>query len=244
MKEQLSLSPTKLNDFVKCSRCFHDTYVSKIVQPRIVAGIMNGMDRTLKNYVDQFRGSIPHGLGGQLPGVLMADMVQMKIWRHWTTGPTFIDKESNVKLIGALDDCLDDRYVHVPLDWKTKGQEPDTDGSEYYQLQMDCYNLMLDAQGVKTRDEAYLCYTWPMEGKSTSTYYGQIRIGAFEVLFGLKVFKLACSKDRALETLRKAAECMRGPRPESNPECEQCKYLSQINQLTAGIGQEARKSVK
>lgn len=230
MKE-LSLSPTKLYEFVKCPRCFHDAHVSKIVPPRIVAGIMNSMDRILKTYVDQFRGGIPHGLGGLLPGVLMADMVQMKRWRHWTTGPTFTDKELNVKLIGALDDCLDDKYIHIPIDFKSKGSEPDNDGSEYYQLQMDCYNLMLDAQGVKTRDEAYLCYTWPMEGRSSSTSYGKVLIGGFEVIFGLKVYKLTCSKNRALETLKAAVACMRGPRPESNPTCEQCKYLLELDKL-------------
>lgn len=236
MKEQLSLSPTKLNEFVRCPRCFHDAHVSKIKPPQIIASIMNGMDRTLKTYVDNFRGGIPHGLGGLLPGVLMADMVQMKRWRQWQTGPTYTDKDLNVKLIGGLDDCLDDKYVHIPMDWKSKGSEPENDGSEYYQLQMDCYNLMLDAQGVKTRDEAYLVYFWPMEGRSNSTGSGHIRIGALEILFGLKVFKLTCSKDRALDTLKAAVACMRGPRPASNPECEQCKYLSAIENLTAGIG--------
>lgn len=225
MKEKIQLSPSKLNDFVRCPRCFHDQYVSKVVKPRgIFPTLPGGMDLILKKYVDSFRGSIPHGLAGQLPGVLLRDEIQMKKWRHWRTGPTYFDKENNIELIGALDDCLDDKYVHIPLDWKSKGSEPMEDGSKYYQLQMDCYNLMLDAQGLQTRNEAYLVYFYPREGRSNSQN-GRVSLGIIEVLFGLKVFQLKCSKENARLKMIEAADCLRGPRPKSHSECEHCQYL-------------------
>lgn len=236
MKEKLSLSSSKLNDFVRCQRCFHDQYVSKVIKPRgIFPTLPGGMDLILKNYVDNFRGGLPHGLAGELPGVLLRDMVQMKKWRHWKTGPTYFDKENNIELIGALDDCLDDRFVHIPLDWKSKGSEPDNDGSQYYQLQMDCYNLMLDAQGLQTRDEAYLCYFWPKEGRSNSTN-GRVTTNIIEVLFGLKVYKLKCSKDNARQMMIRAADCLRGKRPEANPDCESCLYNIKLDILNKPKG--------
>lgn len=231
MKEKIQLSPSKLNDFVRCARCFHDQYVSKVIKPRgIFPTLPGGMDLILKTYVDQHRGSLPHGLAGQLPGVLLRDSVQMNKWRHWKTGPTYFDKENNIELIGALDDCLDDCYFHIPLDWKSKGSEPKDDGSQYYQLQMDCYNLMLDAQGVKTRDEAYLCYFWPKEARGNSQN-GRVSTNLIEVLFNLKVYKITCSKDNARKVMLEAAKCLRGTRPQSNDSCEHCKYLLEEDKL-------------
>lgn len=241
MKETISLSPSKLNDFVRCPRCFHDTYVSKVLKPRgIFPTLPGGMDLILKSYVDQYRGSIPHGLAGLIPGVLLRDHVQMGKWRHWSTGPTFNDKENNIKLIGALDDCIDDRGVMIPLDWKSKGQEPKDDGSQYYQLQMDCYNLMLSENGFKVRDEAYVCYFWPTTARGNSTN-GRITTGVIETLFGLKVFKYNCSAERAREKMIEAAKCLRGPRPASSVDCEHCLYLAAEDKLTRDLNNASKQ---
>lgn len=237
--KQVSLSPSKLNVFNDCPRCFWDANTAKVPKPRgIMASLPGGMDLIMKDYVDQFRGKLPPGLEGRLPGALFADQERMKKWRYWGTGPTYFDNEHQIKLIGALDDCLVDGDIYIPLDWKTKGSEPDDDGSQYYQTQLDCYNLMLEAQGLKVRDEGWLVYIYPELAMDNSQI---VRIDGAEthttplsiqVIFGLKPFKLECSRERAKEIVIKAAECLRGPRPKSSLRCEHCQYLALEDELT------------
>ncbi len=241
MPKQISLSPSKLNDFERCPRCFHDAYASKVPKPRgIFPSLPGGMDIIMKNYVDHFRGRVPPGLEGKIPGVLFENQEKMTKWRYWGTGPTYIDEVNNIKLIGALDDCIVDQDVYIPLDWKTKGSEPEDDGSQYYQTQMDCYNLMLAAQGHQVRNEAHLVYIFPTGAhthmsKTTSDKVSEAIGGSLIVLFGMKPFRIECNKERARELVIKAAECLRGKRPESSYKCEHCLYLTAEDALTKEV---------
>ena len=75
----------------------------------------------------------------------------MEKWRNWRTGLEGRDKELDATLFGAMDDCLVDGEVYIPLDYKTKGSAPnDGDSEKYYQTQLDAYTLMLHANGYKT----------------------------------------------------------------------------------------------
>jgi len=225
----IRLSPSKLNLFNECPRCFHDAYSdSKCPRPRgIFPSLPGGMDLIMKKYVDNFRGDLPPSLKRNLPGVLFGDLNKMNKWRHWRTGLTYIDSENNITLIGALDDCLVDGDVYMPLDWKTKGSRPKDDGSQYYQTQLDCYNLMLAAQGLKVRNEGWLVYIYPEPVKSMDAETELI----IDIPFAMLPFNIACDKERAKEIVIKAAECLRGVRPESSARCEHCMYLENLKQI-------------
>src|SRR3990167_9379561 len=133
--EPISLSPSKINLFNDCPRCFHDAYARKCPRPRgIFPSLPGGMDLVLKSYVDQFRGSMPPQLIGKLPGELWGDP-RIYSWRNWRSGPTYENHDHQVKCVGALDDMLFVAPLCAPLDWKTKGSEPKDDGSQYYQTQ-------------------------------------------------------------------------------------------------------------
>lgn len=225
----INISPSKLNLFNECPRCFHDAYTSKCPRPRgIFPSLPGGMDLILKSYVDQYRGQLPPGLEGQLPGVLFADQERMEKWRYWGTGPSYFDAERQIKLIGALDDCLVDSDIYIPLDWKTKGSAPKDDGSQYYQTQLDCYNLMLEAQGLQVRDEGWLVYIYPMTVAINNI---PIEGNELNVVFGSKPFQLICSRERAKEIVIKAAECLRGPRPKASARCEHCLYIEMLKEI-------------
>lgn len=227
--ELIRLSPSKLNLFNECPRCFHDAYTSECPRPRgIFPSLPGGMDLVMKKYFDQFREKLPTGLEGKLPGVLMSDTSLLKRWRFWKTGPTYFDTERNIQLVGALDDCLVDNGFYIPLDAKTKGSEPKDDGSQYYQTQLDCYNLMLEAQGLRVRDEGWLVYIYPMTVAINNI---PLEGNELNVVFGTKPFKLACSRERAKEIVIKAAECSRGPRPKAADTCEHCQYIEMLKNI-------------
>lgn len=224
----IQLSPSKLNLMNECKRCFWDANVAKIARPRgIFPSLPGGMDSALKAYFDEFRGNLPPEIEGKVPGVLFANQAKLKQWRNWRTGLTYEDNTLGVKLIGALDDCLIDGDVYMPFDYKTKGWVPKTDGSEYYQTQLDCYGLMLEANGHKTCGRAFLMYVWP-ESAQLGTDSEQMLIN-----FGIQICELGCEPERAKETIREAIKLINGKRPAASPACEQCRYETLRRELSS-----------
>lgn len=220
----MQFSPSKLNVLNNCPRCFWLENNEKIKRPRgIVAGIMGGMDRKFKVYFDRFRGSMPVDLGDltRLGYKLYEDMAKLNKWRNWRSGLTcFID---DVKLIGALDDCLVSADgSHLPLDYKTKGSQPKDDGSQYYQTQLDCYQLMLRENGFKVNGKGVLLYYWPEE------------VEANTVTFGHQFFILDSSADRAIKTIERAVSVLKGKMPDASATCEYCEYERQKMEYLRG----------
>jgi hypothetical protein len=69
--------------------------------------------------------------------------------------------DSNAILVGALDDCHIDDSRYIP--WIiNRGSELSEDPRSITE-QLDCYCLMLEYSGFKTKGLAYLVYYWPEE---------------------------------------------------------------------------------
>ena len=214
---QISLSPSKLNLFKDCPRCFFDAYVLKTPRPRgIMASLMSGIDRTIKPFADTYAGKMPPFLNEKIEGVLMPDRATIKKWGNWRTGMRYYDKENAIELYGALDECaVKEDGTHIPVDWKTKGQKPKDDGAQYYQGQLDAYNLMLSATGHKIANIGYLVYLYPVKVHMDVTE-------GIGFKFGVDVYKLDCDIERAKKACIDAVTCLRGARPPVNLSCEYC----------------------
>jgi len=198
--------------------------VLKTPRPRgIMASLMSGIDRTIKPYADKFAGKMPDFLKDKIEGVLMADRAKMVKWGNWRTGMRYYDKENAIELYGALDECAILNNEYIPVDWKTKGQKPKDDGAQYYQLQLDCYNLMLHATGLKTANIGYLVYLYPLVVKTN----GEM----LDFSFGVDVYKLDCDIERAKQACIDAVTCLRGARPPVNFNCEYCMLVEKKKQL-------------
>ena len=236
---QLRLSPSKLNEFNACPRCFYDAYTLGIKKPRgIFPSLPGGLDRALKTHFDRYRGSIPPEIKDRIEGFLVKDQTLINKWRNWRSGLTYRDDKNDIVLIGALDDCVvyydapKDYEYYIPLDYKSKGSEPKDSGVQYYQTQLDCYNLMLHSEGYRTRGIGYLVYFYPRNAvECIPLEPGGISTTIPNVIFfkfGISVFKIECSVDRAKELIIKAAECLRSEdRPEPAMTCEHCAHIAQ-----------------
>ncbi|KKL59151.1 hypothetical protein LCGC14_2218250, partial [marine sediment metagenome] len=142
---------------------------------------------------------------------LFSDITILNKWRNWRSGLTCTVEE--VKLIGALDDCLVTKEKkYSPLDYKTKGSIPKDDGSQYYQTQLDCYQLMLRENGYPVSGSGVLVYYWPVVARS-----GYIS-------FLSKYFEIPCSADAAIGKIKLAKEILSKDMPEASAECEYCRY--------------------
>ncbi|MFQ5964557.1 MAG: PD-(D/E)XK nuclease family protein [Candidatus Scalinduaceae bacterium] len=174
------------------------------------------MDLVIKKYFDQYRGKLPPEIEGEVEGNLMPDLELMDKWRNWRSGLEYHDEDVDAVLFGALDDCLVEDNSYIPLDYKTRGSAPkDGDSERYYQTQLDAYTLLLNANGYKTRNLAYLVYYYPEEVRANGL-----------VKFYIKPVKVETDLERAHKTFRDAVSLLMGPVPERYSGCEYCYWIS------------------
>jgi hypothetical protein len=219
--KSIRLSPSAINVFLECPKCFWMDKVQNIKRPRgIFPSLPSGMDREIKIHFDKFRmlGTLPQELSGpDFVGVrLFDDQELLEKWRSWRTGLVFRDEDGS-ELSGALDDLLVLKDQFIPFDYKTKGSPTtEEDAIKYYSNQMDCYALLLDANKLKTTGFAFLLYYSPK---------GITENGA--VTFQVQPIKIKTDPSRALATVRKAVALLKGPCPKSSARCEYCLWLEQ-----------------
>ena len=219
MKNSLiKLSPTSLNLFKECPRCFWLEKNKGIKRPRgIFPSLPGGMDLVIKDYFDKYRmiDKLPPEVDGKVSGKLFSNMAVLEKWRNWrTTELRYEDKVLNAILTGALDDCLISNDIYIPLDYKTRGSELKDDPRQYYQTQLDCYCLILESSGYKTEGLAYLLYYWPLEVKED----GLVR-------FHVEPIKIETNIDAAKKIFEDAINVLNREIPQASVECEYCNLV-------------------
>lgn len=228
---ELRLSPSALNLFLNCPRCFWMDKVKGFRRPRgIFPSLPSGMDIAIKSHFDRFRalGRLPAELTGQeFEGVeLFRDQPLLDEWRDWRRGLIF--HEEGVMLGGALDDLLVKGGLHIPFDYKTKGSPATPEEAvQYYQNQLDCYSLLLQRNGYPPADYAYVIYYSPKTVNENGN-----------VIFHLQPIRIATDPARAYATFRAAVELVLGPLPPVNPNCEYCHYLEGYRRHQHNISEE------
>jgi len=221
-KKSIKLSPSTLNLFLNCPRCFWLDKVKGIKRPRgIFPSLPSGMDREIKNHFDTFRNRkrLPPELSSSdFDGIRLYDnQAQLEKWRNWRTGLEYVDENGHV-LGGALDDLLVKDDCYIPFDYKTKGSPTTTeDAVKYYQNQLDCYTLMLDVNGFKPAGFGFLLYYSPKAVSENGS-----------VAFQTQPIKIETSSERAKTTVARAVNLIKGPLPAVNPSCEYCAWISKL----------------
>lgn len=216
----IRLSPTSgLNLFKECPRCFWLHHHENVKRPQgPFPSLPGGMDLVIKDYFDQYRGSLPPELQGKVDGKLIEDNALMNVWRNWRTGLTYKDPALNAELFGALDECLVIDGKYAPLDYKTRGSPPRPGDSErYYQTQLDTYSLMLRANGYPVADHGYLVYYFPKKVE---------RDGA--VQFSVYPVRMSLNAGRAQDIFLQAVECLRGSAPKKHTGCIYCNWVVRL----------------
>ena len=213
------LSPTALNLFLDCQRCFWLDRNRDIKRPRgIFPSLPSGMDLVIKTYFDRCRikNEMPPEVKDKLPGKLFSNMRTLEKWRSWSqTDLSHGDNTINATLSGALDDCLMEDGFYIPLDYKTRGSELIEDPRKYYQTQLDCYCLILNSSGFKTKGIAYLLYFWPLE--------------VFEngmVQFKVEPIRVETNIESAKKIFRDAVTCLGREIPNASSNCEYCNLVA------------------
>lgn len=218
------LSPSTLNLFLDCPRCFWLDKVKGIKRPRgIFPSLPSGMDRVIKNHFDHFRakGTLPAELHKpDFEGIqLFADQAKLEKWRSWRTGLEYKDRDGSI-LSGALDDLLTKNGEYIPFDYKTKGSvTTEEDAVKYYQNQIDCYALLLHENKMPSAGYGFLLYYSPKSVREN---------GAVE--FELQTIKIRTDTERARTTFRRAVALLKNlAAPAVNTACEYCVLVNRFN---------------
>ncbi len=214
---KIRLSPSTLNVFLECQKCFWLDQVKGIHRPRgIFPSLPGGMDGLIKKYFDKYRalGKLPPELEGKLDGVeLFADGALLNKWRNWRSALVYEDPETGAVLSGMLDDLGVKDREFVPLDYKTRGYDVKEGGENYYKNQLNCYGLMLRENQMPPAGYAFLLYYIPKEVAEG----GMTR-------FDVVPKKVEINPDEALKVFRDAVALLQGPMPETHSECIYCAW--------------------
>lgn len=215
MKNEIKLSPSTLNIYQYCPRCFWLQVKHKIDRPRgIFPSLPGGIDTLLKRYFEPYRDkeSLPPLVTGKLPGKLM---------KNFPKELRYFDEKVGVTLRGRLDECIEfEDGSFAPVDHKTRGNRPEK-VYPFYESQMDVYTLLLEENGFKTKRKAYLIYYFPVDIKDN---------GAFQ--FEIEVKELNTDPERARRIFHESVELLQSNvMPSHSKECEYCQWEERLNRF-------------
>src|SRR3989344_2924105 len=172
-------SPSTLNLFKDCPRCFWLQFNKGIKRPEaIFPSLPSGMDKALKIHFDRFR-----------------------------------DKKGNL-IKGAVDQLLKKENKLIVLDFKTRGFPLKEDTHEHYIDQLNIYNFLLRKNNYQTEDYAYLLFYHPNKVLENGDF-----------TFHAELIKIPINTDEAEILINEAIECLSKDQPESDIDCEFCKYI-------------------
>lgn len=211
------LSPSSLNLFKECPRCFWLTQHKKFKRPdTIFPSLPSGMDRILKEHFDRFmeKGLLPPELCNHKDCKelkLFDDADKLKIWRNNFHGISFKDEDGNV-LHGAVDNILvkDDKLI--VLDYKTRGFPVKEDTHEHYIDQLNIYNFLLRKNGYDTADYAYLLFYVPSSVLENGN-----------VVFNTELIKVKIDVNNGEKLFKKAVRLLTNNCPGDG--CEWCGHV-------------------
>jgi len=128
-----------------------------------------------------------------------------------------IEMDNGITLWGRPDEYikLEDNNI-VALDHKTKSKEPD-DVHPSYKLQLDVYSFLLKKMGYNTISKAYLAFYYPDEC--------ELHEG---MPFNCTVIEVKTNLSRVDKLVDKAYNILNGEMPESNENCDYCKWNQEI----------------
>ncbi|MCM8819356.1 MAG: PD-(D/E)XK nuclease family protein [Candidatus Omnitrophica bacterium] len=230
MAKKFFISPTTLNLFIECPRCFWFHMVKgegfrRPEQP--VSTLPRGMDILIKKYFDKYRkvNSLPPEIKNFIEGSLVEEAIINK-WRSWQTGLRFIDNNGN-QLFGALDECIINNGTYIPVDYKTRGFALKDDSRSYYILQMSCYNFLLQKNNYNISDFAYLIY-----------YVLSDLADNGEAKFSVEIYKVNTLKpQRVYEIFREAIDVLSLQEPpQPGKDCQFCNWVKAITNIDKSQG--------
>lgn len=234
------LSRSRIENFIRCQRCFWLAQRLKIDQPSSPPFLINSaVDELLKAEFDTYRDK-----GEQHPWQIEFKVdakpfkhANLERWRHTFTGVQHLHQPTNLLIFGGVDDVwVNPKDELVVVDYKATAKNKeivdlDAPGGwhDSYRRQMEVYQWLLRGEGHKVSDTGYFVYANGISKKD----------GFFnKVEFRTNVFPYKGSDKWVEPTLEKIKQVLEsdemppvGEAAMGGP-CEFCTYAKSRTQLT------------
>jgi CRISPR/Cas system-associated exonuclease Cas4 (RecB family) len=243
-KQLFKVSRSKIEDFVRCERCFWLDRRLKITRPDTPPFQINkAVDELFKKEFDTYRAKgEPHPLMIEynISAIPYAND-NLNTWRTNFTGVQYLHEPTNLLIFGAVDDVwVNDKDELIVVDYKATSKKSevslDAPWQISYKRQMEVYQWLLRKNGFNVSDTGYFVYT-----------NGRLDLDGFfdKVEFTTKVIGYTGNDDWIEPTILKIKECLeRKDMPANNPDCEYCAYARKRTELTIAALNTRKKKVK
>ena len=232
-KEPYKLSRSKIDNFLKCPRCFY-------LDRRLGVGQVSGPAFTLNSATDtllkkEFDVCREKGKPHPLMKKYKVDAVpfqheMMDEWRENFKGVQYLHEPTNLLITGAVDDIwIDPSGKLLIVDYKSTStiKEIDlNDGTpwkEAYKTQMEIYQWLLEKNGFKVSDIGYWVYVNADTGQAG--FDGKL-------VFDEQVISHKGDRSWVEKAISDAHKCLRAKKaPKCSPECDWCQYREDASEV-------------
>ena len=236
------ISRSKIEDFIRCPRCFWLDKRLGISKPSMPPFLINSaIDTLLKAEFDTYREKGEHH-PWQIEFKVDAKPLAHKDlnrWRHTFTGVQYLHKPTNLMVFGGVDDVWitpDEELVVVDYKATAKTKEiknlEDSKWHDSYRRQMEVYQWLLRGEGHKVSDIGYFVYANGID--SGKGFFNKVE-------FRTNIFPYKGSDKWVEPTLLKIKEALEGDMPDQAPDCEHCLYARKRTELTIAALQKRNK---
>lgn len=231
-EEPFKLSRSKLEDFVKCPRCFYLDRRLGISKPGMPAFSINiAIDELLKKEFDFHRAKKQKHPLMKKYGINAVPFQHDKIdeWRDARfRGIQYLHKKTNLILTGGIDDVwINSKGELIIVDYKATSTKKeislDDEYKESYKRQAEIYQWLFRQNGFKVSKTAYFVYC---NGKTDCEAFDG------KVEFDVQIIPYRGNDNWVEKALINAKECLMSEKiPECNEKCELCCYVGATNQI-------------
>lgn len=232
-KEVYKLSRSRIENFVRCQRCFWLAQRLKINQPSSPPFLINSaIDALLKTEFDSYRTKDkqhPMQIEFKVDAKPFAHR-DLNRWRHVFTGVQRLHEPTNFLIFGGVDDVwVNPTGELIVVDYKATAKDKEitdleeTKWHDSYRRQMEVYQWLLRGEGHRVSDIGYFVYANGISKKD----------GFFnKVEFRTNVFPYKGSDKWVEPTLVKIKDTLEGDMPKEASDCEYCAYARSRTELT------------
>ena len=225
------LSRSKLEDFVKCPRCF---YIDRRLGVGQVQGppfnINTAIDHLLKKEFDEYRESAePHPLmrDAGIDAVPCAHE-KLDVWRENFKGVQVQHEATNLSIAGAIDDLwVTPSGQHIVVDYKATSKDGvvslDAPWQDQYKRQMEIYQWLLRGNGLEVSNTGYFVYC---NGRRSEPRFNQ------RVEFDISVIPYDGNDSWVDSCITDAHACLVSEDiPTATWNCDYCTYYSAVTDV-------------
>lgn len=218
------LSRSKIEDFMRCQRCFYLDRKLGVGRPSSYPFNLNSaVDLLLKKEFDVHRARATAHPLMKTYGIRAVPFAHkdIDVWRQNFVGVQYLHEKTGLLVFGAVDDLWINAKgeLHV-VDYKATSKDSevtlDAEWQDGYKRQMEIYQWLLRRNGFPVSDTGYFVYC---NGKRDAKAFD----GKLE--FDIKIIPYTGDDAWVEPTLEKIVRCLKSNSiPKASQECDYCSY--------------------